>query len=103
MDYSTDIDMLMDEFANATATIGTTPIPVLFDAPYQGVNPQTLEIESYAPAATLQSATVAAHEIGHGTEIGISGTPVGEFDGDYTVIGVQPDGQGLVKLLLERQ
>jgi len=103
MDFTTDIDMLFEEFADATATIGADSISVIFDAPYKGVSIETNEIEAYSPMATVKSTDVAALSIAHGTSIIISGTPGGEYDGTYTVIGIEPDGQGTKKLILESQ
>ncbi|MHC1697771.1 MAG: hypothetical protein AB9919_06885 [Geobacteraceae bacterium] len=98
-----DLDIFFGDFA-ATATVGiSAPISVIFDAPYKGISIETNEIEGYAPAATAKSSDVAALSIAHGTAISISGTPGSEYDGDYTVIGIEPDGQGLTKLILERQ
>lgn len=97
-----DLDIFFNDF-NVTATIGAIPIPVLFDAPYKGINIETNEIESYAPAATAKSTDVAARSIVHGTSITISGTPGGEYDGTYKCVGLEPDGQGMTKLILERQ
>ena len=90
--------------SEVTATVAPNdPFPVIFDAPYQGVSPHTNEIESYAPAATAQASDVAANSIVNRTELAISGTPGGEYDGDYAVVGIEPDGQGMTKLILERQ
>lgn len=97
-----DLDIFFAD-SGATATIGTTPISVLFDTPYRGIGIESGEVESSSPAATAKSSDVATLGIAHGTEIGISGTPGGEYDGDYTVIGMEPDGQGMTKLILERQ
>lgn len=94
----------VERLSKATATVGTNdPFSVIFDSPYQGVSPQTNEIESYSPAATAQSSDVVANSIAHGTAITITGTPGGEYDGSYSVIGIEPDGQGMTKLILERQ
>lgn len=97
-----DLDIFFSDF-NVTATIGTTPISVLFDAPYKGISIETNEIETYAPVATAKSSDVAAQSIAHGTSITISGTPGGGHDGTYKCVGTEPDGQGLTKLILERQ
>jgi len=97
-----DLDIFFAD-SGVTATIGVTPIPVIFDAPYKGISIETNEIESYAPTAMAKSTDVAARSIAHGTSITISDTPCGEYDGTYKCIAMEPDGQGMTKLILERQ
>lgn len=94
----------INRLGGVTATVGTNdPFPVIFDAPYEGRNPHTNEIESYSPAATAESSYIAANSIKHHTVLTIAGTPDGEYDGNYAVVGIEPDAQGMKQLVLERQ
>jgi hypothetical protein len=96
-----DLDAIFDNGDFAVATVGTEPISAIFDAPFKAASPETGMVESSAPAATVKSSDVTACSIVHGTSIAISGTPGGQYDGTYTVIGIEPDGQGMTRLILE--
>ena len=100
----TDLDAIFDngDFA-ATATIGGVGIGCLFDAPFRAVNPETGMVESSAPAATVKSTDAVARSVAHGTTVTISGAQDTQDNGDYTIVGVEPDGQGMTRLVLEKQ
>lgn len=93
--YEEPIAAYFSDFA-VSATVGLATVQVIFDRPYRAVNPETGVVESTAPVATLTSADVETLPIDHGTEVEI-GTET------YQVVGIEPDGQGLTRLILELQ
>lgn len=78
---------------SATYTHGATPatITVLLDAPTDAQNLATGEVEITAPVAWARTADVSSAS--HGDTLVVSGTT-------YYIIGVQPDGTGVTRLIL---
>lgn len=75
-----------DEFGS-TALVGGVGVRGLFDRKYT----ETLETAGYAPVFTCAAADVS--DIAQGDPLTIDGTA-------YTVVSVEPDGTGLVRLVL---
>lgn len=84
----------VDEFAWAATWSGAPAAPVagIFDAEYQLVALGTPGIEGAAPVFLCAAAAVPGAT--HGQTLTIDGTV-------YTIRGVQPDGTGLVLLILQ--
>jgi len=85
------VEMLYSTPANASAhPASAVPIVVIFDREFIEFG----EVEGFAPIATCPLADVP----------GIDHDAVLSDAGDvYRVVGIEPDGQGLVRLILEEQ
>jgi len=87
---------MMDDWDSATYTDAqyphpssvTTTIDGIFDKEYVELN----GVESYSPVFTCQTSDVP--NVKHGARMTINLI-------NYTVVGVQPDGTGVVQLILE--
>ena len=94
-DTTTDLDTMFDDDGFAVdAIIGAAPVKVIFDEPYEAVSPITGEVDTTAPKCLIRSADATA--VVQGTAITIVGV-------SYTVMDVQPGGQGLTELILSTE
>jgi hypothetical protein len=75
--------------SNVTATIGAvTGVAGIFDADYQ----DAFGVAGSGPVLLIQ--TAAAPAVATGNTVAVSST-------NYTVVGIQPDGTGMTRLILE--
>ncbi|HAM40392.1 MAG TPA: hypothetical protein DCP69_03395 [Candidatus Omnitrophica bacterium] len=74
--------------------------PVIYDAPFRLESVYEGHIETSAPACSMADADVAVLDIAHGSRITVKKN--GAFLGDFEVIGVEPDGMGLTRLVLTK-
>jgi len=77
----------VDEFA-VEATVAGASVYGLFDRPHA----ETIEVSGYSPALYCKTSDVNA--VVEGTEVTVDGT-------DYTVVGIELDGTGVTKLILQ--
>ncbi|MBL1293073.1 MAG: hypothetical protein COB61_004290 [Thiotrichales bacterium] len=83
------VEMLYSTPANAlTHPANAVPVVVIFDREFIDFG----EVEGFSPAATCPLAHVPGIE--HGALLSEAGDL-------YSVVGIEPDGQGLVRLILE--
>ena len=97
VESTTDRAGMMGDWDSATYTDNqyphpssvTTTINGIFDHEYVELN----GVESYSPIFTCQTSDVSNAK--HGARMTINSI-------NYTVVGVQPDGTGIVQLILEK-
>lgn len=77
------------DFAATSATLGGTAVSGIFDNGYA----EAFGMDGSAPSLTLKSSAAAA--AAHGTAVVVDGV-------NYTVQGIEPDGTGVTKLILEK-
>lgn len=82
---------VMRKLANATATVGATDFPVIFDNAFQQTD---VMVGATVPTATFLDANAAGIVSGQ-TQLTIKGVT-------YTAIDLQPDGLGFTVLVLQR-
>ena len=94
-DTTTDLDTMFDDDGFAVdAIIGAVTVKVVFDNSYLAVSPVTGEVDSTAPKCQIRTADATG--VIQGTAISIGGV-------SYTVVDVQPGGQGLTELILSTE
>ena len=91
---STDLDGIL-AVAGTDALLGSETVRVVWRNRYEAVELYDGRVESAGPYVLVKSTDVTLYEIDHGTELEIDSTT-------YTIVEIQPDGQGLTKLILER-
>ena len=85
-DHTAFLDI--EEFADTATLPGGGQVRVIFDAPYADV----LGMEASAPTALGR--TVDLQGLAHGDALQVRGLA-------FVVVGVQPDGTGMTRLVLE--
>lgn len=86
-----------DDFGVAALWNGTTTVNGIFDSKFIPVNVDTdvaVAVESAQPMFRTRTADVST--VAQGDTLVISGTT-------YDVVGIQPDGTGMIDLILEEQ
>ena len=95
MTVETDADRLAfldDRDFGAVATWQGTQVKGLLDKPYQAAFEGTAPLEAARPVFTCRESDVSG--VAHGQSLTVGGV-------SYTIRGVQPDGTGLILLVLE--
>lgn len=85
--------MLSSDDFGVAITVGASTIYGIFDKEYFAVQGGEVDTESDMPTVLVQSSDVTAQSIAVATALTISGD-------SYTVVSVQPDGQGMTRLVL---
>ncbi|MGE5490081.1 MAG: hypothetical protein ACM31P_02215 [Actinomycetota bacterium] len=98
MDFAADVDIF---FADSpySLTVGAETIPCLFDNPFDTTDMFTGQVATSAPVATVRSTDVTALGIGYGTQVAVLKNGSQLHTGRVT--SLQPDGEGLTRLVLE--
>lgn len=92
-----DLDAFLNaaEFAKSLTVTSLDGAPVtiigIFDAPFEAISALTGAVELTAPSVIVK--TSATSSLRHGDWVGVDGV-------DYRIIGMQPDGTGLSRLVL---
>lgn len=96
MPFAEDLSVFFstDDFAVAATHNGTTTVNGIFDKLYLETDAGIGGVQGNQPVFVCKAADVSA--VAHGDTLAISGTT-------YKVVGVEPDGTGLVLLRLEEQ
>lgn len=99
MDFSADLDIYFADWGGP-ALIGMDEVTVVCDAPFRLAEAYEGQVETSAPACSMLDADIVRLAVQHGTQISI--LPGASLVGDFEVIGVEPDGLGLTRLILTR-
>jgi len=94
MSFQEDISLFFDAASGAavSAVFNNTPISVIFDAEHYTAAGEGADISTSQPMATCRAQDVAGIE--QGDSVTVAGT-------SYSVADVQPDGTGVVVLILQ--
>lgn len=98
MAFEENLDVFFDTAEFAVEAIATTrlgesmPIKVIFDAPH--VEPLGVGVLEASQPAVLAPSPLA-QQLSHGDVLTIE-------QADFRVVGIQPDGTGVTRLVLER-
>ena len=101
MDYSDDSSILLMD-SPYSAAVGVNSAQVLFDASFRLAAAFDGQVESTSPASVMLDADVVRLGVQHGTVLTVSKLQAsGAVQvGDFEVIGIEPDGIGLTRLIL---
>lgn len=91
---------VMGRLVNATVIIGSAEVAVISDSPYATASVGDFGMAASAPAITVAAADAASVKPGDLIKIAQPGAP-GTYV-DWRVAELQPDGTGLIVLILER-
>lgn len=83
----------LEEFAVKAVWKGTKEVAAIFEDPFTAAGAAGAEVESSAPVAHVRTADVSGIAQGDTFKIGTV---------TYTIIGVQPDGTGVTRLILSQ-
>ncbi|HBG07671.1 MAG: hypothetical protein A2075_09105 [Geobacteraceae bacterium GWC2_58_44] len=99
-DFADDSSIFLADSLHRAIVGANDPVQVLYDAPFQLEQIYEGRVETSSPACSMLDSDVASLSVKHGTSLTVM--KISSLVGNFEVIGVEPDGVGMTRLILTK-